>query len=194
MAAKKMTNKQVAPSVDLEEHNRLLALLGLPAVTAPLEEGEPAPQAHPAPPNSALAIFDDMYAGEGPTAPRGRFIHWWGQFSDALPSPFTLPDGGHGYIEARDVEHATRLFATLRNAVLAMRPKPSRPGDENYDEEVEETAKELALESTREWAGINAQGNVWYRWMLINSKQMTVELKLRFTKSDLDGEELLRPD
>jgi hypothetical protein len=175
-----------APS--LEDHNRHLAILGLPAVRTPLQPGPPAKPLPAAPAGSALAMIDKLYPGEGPTAPRGRFIHWWGQFSDQLPAPFTLKRGGHGYLEARDIEHATRLFAVLRNAVLAMKRVPRRDDDDDDDD-----VEDLGLEATREWAGISDDGMAWYRWMLIDGRQMTVELKLAITRRELDGDRLLRP-
>lgn len=165
--------------ITLDDHNRHLAILGLPPVTAPLAAGMPKLVMPPAAPGSPIAILDRMYAGEGPTAPRGRFIHWWGQFSALLPAPFTLAQGGHGYLEGRDVAHATMLFATLRNAVLAM----TVGTDASY-----------GLAATREWAGINSSGMVWYRWMLTDNRQMTVELKRSVSKSELGGSRVLRID
>jgi hypothetical protein len=162
--------------ISLDDHNRHLAILGLPPVISPLVAGPTSTPMPPAKPGSPLAMLDKFYAGEGPTAPRGRFIHWWGQFSNILPAPFCLK-GGHGYIEARDVAHATELFAELRNAVLAMKPKR----DEDY-----------GLDATREWAGISNGGMVWYRWMLMDNRQMTVELRKSVSKSDLAGERMVR--
>ena len=129
-------------------------------------------------------MLDRFYGGEGATAPRGRFIHWWGQFSRELPAPFTLKQGGHGYLEARDVEHATQLLAKMRTAVLKMRPKPS--GDDA------DAIKEYGLKATREWAGISDKGMAWYRWMRTDGTQMTVELKLAITKRELAGDRLVK--
>jgi hypothetical protein len=177
-----MAKKQ--PVFDLAAHNRHLAILGLPAVKTPLVEGPPAVVKPRAKAGSIVATLDEYYAGEGPTAPRGRYIHWWGQFSDKLPAPFKLKDGGHGYLEARDVEHATRLFAKLRKAVLKMTPKAD-PDDED--------AQAVAgMKATREWAGISAEGMAWYRWMRTDGTQMTVELRLSITKRELRGDKLLK--
>ncbi len=173
--------------IDLDEHNRHLKILGLPAVKKPRVEGPPATPMPRARKGSPLAMLDHFNAGEGPTAPRGRFIHWWGQFSGELPAPFKLKSGGHGYLEAKDVEHATKLFAVLRKAVLQMKPKLD-PDDDDA-----EAIAEYGLERTREWAGISADGLVWYRWMRTDGKQMTVELKHTITKKELAGDRLLKP-
>jgi hypothetical protein len=184
--------KQSKPAeIDLDTHNKHLAILGLPPVKTPLVEGPPASPKPKARKGSALAMLDSFYAGEGPTSPRGRFIHWWGQFSGALPAPFTLKQGGHGYLEARDIEHATKLFAKLRTAVLNMKPKASDL-DEDDQEDAATVRKEYKLKATREWAGISDQGLVWYRWMLIDGRQMTVELKLDITKRERGGDKLIK--
>ena len=184
MPKKTPAKRKQTPALDLETHNRHLAILGLPPVRAPLVEGPPATPRPRAKRGSALAMLDTFYAGEGPTAPRGRFIHWWGQFSGVLPAPFTLKQGGHGYLEARDIEHATELFAKLRKAVLKMTPKPS--GEDAA------AIKEYGLKGTREWAGISGAGMAWYRWMRTDGSQMTVELKLDITKRELAGDRLLK--
>jgi hypothetical protein len=148
----------------LDEHNRLLAILGLPPVEKQLAHGEVDRSVQPGPPGetpqqAAFRVIDRMYTGEGPTAPRGKYIHWWGQFSSELPAPFTI-DGGHGYLECADVEQATRLLARMRNHILAMKTE----------------SKTMALTGSQEWAGIAKDGKVWYRWMLADERQMTVEL------------------
>ena len=152
----------------IAEHNRLRALMGLPAVERPITADPALTEANKlqslAGKKSALDIMDAMYRGEGPVPPTGTIIHWWGQFSADLPAPFALPDGGHGYAEARDLEHATIVFAALRDWVLA-RETASR--------------KNLKLKATREWAGISARGDAWYRWMLADERQMTVLFKTR---------------
>lgn len=182
-----------APAFDLEAHNRHLKIMGLPAVKKPLVEGPPASPKPVAKKGSPLALLDSFYAGEGPTAPRGRYIHWWGQFSGELPAPFTLKQGGHGYLEARDVEHATKLFAKLRNAVLKMKPKLKPDPDDEDAVADAEAMKQYGLKGTREWAGIDARGKAWYRWMRLDGTQMTVELLLNVTKKDLRGARLLKP-
>jgi hypothetical protein len=194
-STKPKTKKPAKPTknstdIDLATHNKHLAILGLPPVKTPLVEGPPTSPTPRAKKGSALAMLDSFYEGEGPTSPRGRFIHWWGQFSGALPAPFTLKQGGHGYLEARDVEHATQLFAKLRNAVLKMKPKASDLDED--DQEDAEAAKEYKLKATREWAGISDKGLVWYRWMLIDGRQMTVELKHDITKRELSGDKLIK--
>ena len=92
-----MAKKQ--PVFDLAAHNRHLAILGLPAVKTPLVEGPPAVVKPRAKAGSIVATLDEYYAGEGPTAPRGAYIHWWGQFQRQLPAPFKLKTVGHGYLE-----------------------------------------------------------------------------------------------
>jgi hypothetical protein len=177
-------SKPGASEMELADHNRLLAILGLPPVRAPLSEGpsrSPIPRARK---GSPLASLDKFYGGEGPTAPRGRFIHWWGQFSDEPPAPFTLKHGGHGYLEARDVEHATHLLAKLRTAVQKMKPDPSADDEEDIEQ--------YGLKATREWAGISDRGMAWYRWMRTDGSQMTVELRLAITKRELAGERLVK--
>lgn len=166
-----VASKRPAPAPVLEdalaEHNRLRAIMGLAPVAAPIvadpELDEGAKMRRLSGKRSALAIIDTMYAGEGPVPPTGLIIHWWGQFSDTLPAPFTLREGGHGYAEARDLEHATRAFAKLRDAVLAMKTRSAQ----------------MKLKSTREWAGISKAGDGWYRWMLPDERQMTVVFKSR---------------
>lgn len=162
-----------APGDALAEHNRLRALMGLAPVAAPLVAD---PELDEAAKLRRLGgtkryIIDAMYAGEGPTPPTGTIVHWWGQFSAELPAPFTLPHGGHGYAEARDLEHATRVFATLRDAVLAMKT----PSTNN-----------MKLTATREWAGVSPAGQGWYRWMLPDERQMTVVFtsRAKLTKAE----------
>jgi hypothetical protein len=150
----------------LAEHNRLRALMGLPAVEREIVANPALSEANKlqslAGKTNALAIMDAMYAGEGPVPPTGTIICWWGQFSRELPPPFTLTQGGHGFAEAADLEQTTIAFAQLRNWVRA-----------------HETASgsNLKLRETREWAGISSAGQAWYRWMLADERQMTVLFK-----------------
>ena len=153
---------------ELAEYNRLRALMGLPSVTAKVTANVALDEANKltslAGKKSALDIINTMYAGEGPVAPTGTIFHWWGQFSAELPAPFTLPSGGHGYAEARDLEHATITFAKLRDWVLAQQTS---------------SKDNLKLTKTHEWAGISNRGDAWYRWMLADERQMTVLFKTR---------------
>jgi len=157
----------------LVEHNRLRGLMGLAAVERPLAPNAGVSRRPPRGQRAVRELLDALYAGEGAAPPTGTIFHWWGQFSDELPAPFTLPHGGHGYAEARDLEHATRVFARLRDTVLAMKTPP---------------APNLKLSATREWAGISRTGN-WYRWMLADERQMTVEFKppAKLTRSERLG-------
>lgn len=50
--------------------------------------------------------------------PARRTLHYWGQFSDELPSPFTQA-GGHRYLECASEEEARAKLAELRDAVCA---------------------------------------------------------------------------
>ena len=168
-ARAKPAHREATPEVTgdaLAEHNRLRALMGLPAVDRPivadpaLSEGNKMQSL--AGKASALEIMDALYAGEGPVPPTDRIICWWGQFSAELPAPFTLEYGGHGFAEAPDLECATIAFAKLRNWVLAHETQ----SDDN-----------LKLTRTREWAGISDAGQAWYRWMLADERQMTVLFK-----------------
>jgi hypothetical protein len=121
----------------------------------------PRPYAQTKPDSKTFAIIDKMYSAEaeGVSPPTGTVINWWGQFSDELPDPFCLPHGGHGWLEARDLEHAAEVVGRLRDHVLAM-TAPSDP--------------KTKLERTYEWAGES-----WYRWMLADGRQMTLEFKRR---------------
>jgi hypothetical protein len=147
---------------ELEAHNALRVLAGLPVVDA---IARPDPELDTAAKmrrihgkTSAMAVIEVLYQGEGPQPPSGTIVHWWGQFSDELPAPFRLAHGGHGYLEARDLAHAARLLKKIRDAVLAMQPKGKR-------------------KKTKEWAGVSDDGRAWYRWMLGDDRQMTLEFK-----------------
>lgn len=159
-AAERQVARQQASIAD---HNELRVLMGLPPVKiivtadAALTTNAKLGKIHG---KSATQVLDILYQGEGASPPSGRYIHWWGQFSDELPAPFNLPHGGHGYIEAHDLRHATLLFRGLRDSVLMTKGKKR---------------------STRvkEWAGVTDRGLVWYRWMLGDGRQMSVEFKSR---------------
>jgi hypothetical protein len=106
-------------------------------------------------------IIDRLYSAsaETPSPPAGTVLTWYGQFSDELPEPFCLKQGGHGWLLARDTGHTGELVNALRSWVLAYQAKPAP----NLD---------LGITATKEWAGAD-----WYRWMLADGRQMTVQIR-----------------
>src|SRR5437763_914547 len=86
-------------------------------------------------------IIDRIYRAnaEGLSRPTATAINWYGQFSDELPKPFCLKRGGHGWLLARDLEHAATLVGKLRTWVLARKVEP-------------DLALDLGFVNTKEWA------------------------------------------
>jgi hypothetical protein len=167
-AKKPTTPKQSPAERKLAAHNELRTLAGLAVVAAPvrsdpeLSASAKLSRIHG---KTAKQVIDVLYEGEGPSPPTATVIHWWGQFSDELPAPFKLTESGHGFLATRDLAHAAILFGRLRAAVLEWKTRKKR---------------------TQEWAGVSDAGHAWYRWMLGDGRQMTVEFKKPAQLSKLD--------